>query len=392
MQCLDKQLDSLYFTRDYIFPVDNSVLLCKRDEVLLQLTNLESNNQLPKALLWFYRGRTLAGSKSDLELAEAYISKAIKLDSSLVHAYFYLADIHTLRQQWNSAQQLLETSVCKYPTPQALRLLSRVIRQKTPPSIDRSVSLAKEALDLEVNSSEGWLVYALALTTKFFHSTLPTPQSLEKCLSAFNMACKLGQLYNPDLFFNRGQVFKYLERYQEALDDFSKALQLDSTLLISSTEISSIVQFLKSISSTLNRFESNLKKKKRDKLLAGFRQEETLYSTHNIPPFGKPLALKVFALLSSTDKIPSSVFCYDSELSWIVLSVYNVKIESFKVGQTLMLYNARVVDDEIHWEDELFKFRVIRIVNISDLNIIGTNIGSHHLSAPICTVNSVEKL
>ena len=35
---------------------------------------------------------------------------------------------------------------------------------------------------------------------------------------------------NPDLFFNRATVFEYLERYNEAISDFSKAHQIDPNL------------------------------------------------------------------------------------------------------------------------------------------------------------------
>jgi len=35
---------------------------------------------------------------------------------------------------------------------------------------------------------------------------------------------------NPDLFFNRGTIFEYLERYNEAITDFTIADKIDASL------------------------------------------------------------------------------------------------------------------------------------------------------------------
>ena len=35
---------------------------------------------------------------------------------------------------------------------------------------------------------------------------------------------------NPDLFFNRGTIFEYLERYNEAIQDFTIADKIDTSL------------------------------------------------------------------------------------------------------------------------------------------------------------------
>jgi tetratricopeptide (TPR) repeat protein len=35
---------------------------------------------------------------------------------------------------------------------------------------------------------------------------------------------------NPDLYFNRGTILEYLERYSEAVIDFQKAHAIDPTL------------------------------------------------------------------------------------------------------------------------------------------------------------------
>ena len=53
---------------------------------------------------------------------------------------------------------------------------------------------------------------------------------LEHALKAYAQTEKNLKEANPDLFFNRGTIFEYLERYNEAVCDFETAHKIDPNL------------------------------------------------------------------------------------------------------------------------------------------------------------------
>jgi len=67
-----------------------------------------------------------------------------------------------------------------------------------------------------------WYVLGNAHLTNFFTNNESTKE-LDSALKAYSLSEKHSKEPNPDLYFNRGQVFEYLERYQEAATDFTKA-------------------------------------------------------------------------------------------------------------------------------------------------------------------------
>ena len=65
--------------------------------------------------------------------------------------------------------------------------------------------------------------------TNFFVNNEST-QQLEYALKAYAQTEKNLKEPNPDLYFNRGTILEYLERYNEATSDFMKAHQIDPSL------------------------------------------------------------------------------------------------------------------------------------------------------------------
>lgn len=53
---------------------------------------------------------------------------------------------------------------------------------------------------------------------------------MEQALAAYKQTDKLMKLPNPDLFYNRATILEYLERYQEAIRDYSTAHAIDPSL------------------------------------------------------------------------------------------------------------------------------------------------------------------
>merc|ERR1711871_621311 len=96
-------------------------------------------------------------------------------------------------------------------------------------NIDESMARAKQALGLDLNDGSSWYVLGNAYSTKFF-AVSHNPEDLDKAIQAYNRAQTNGGENNPDLFMNRGNILRYLERYTEAAADFRTAADLDPAL------------------------------------------------------------------------------------------------------------------------------------------------------------------
>jgi tetratricopeptide (TPR) repeat protein len=53
---------------------------------------------------------------------------------------------------------------------------------------------------------------------------------LEKALKSYAQTEKNLKEPNPDLFFNRATILEYLERYEEAIQNFNAAFVIDPSL------------------------------------------------------------------------------------------------------------------------------------------------------------------
>ena len=65
--------------------------------------------------------------------------------------------------------------------------------------------------------------------TNFFVNNEST-RELESALKAYSWTERNMKEPNPDLFFNRATIFEYLERYNEAVHDFTTAHTIDPHL------------------------------------------------------------------------------------------------------------------------------------------------------------------
>lgn len=77
-----------------------------------------------------------------------------------------------------------------------------------------------------MSDSQSWYVLGNAHLTNFFVNNESTKE-LELALKAYSFTEKYMKESNPDLYFNRGTVLEYLERYSEAAADFQRAHQID---------------------------------------------------------------------------------------------------------------------------------------------------------------------
>lgn len=76
----------------------------------------------------------------------------------------------------------------------------------------KSIELAKTALTLDLKDGESWYVLGNAYMFNFFvNMTLMT--ELQNALKAYNQAEANSKKKNPDLHYNRANVFYYIRIY-----------------------------------------------------------------------------------------------------------------------------------------------------------------------------------
>lgn len=218
----------------------------------------------------------------------------MKLVPTNVDAWNALGHCYWKRGDLQQAVSCFAESRAVNATPVALHSLSMLKRQMMTNSlsgqqiqeaIEASVTLAKEAVQLDVSNSQSWcefpsrsdfggnvmlptvcLVGSLSLnrcTGQCVHITvLPIVKKCRGCQQGLEgvshggkrsaAACTLGFLFsspsishqhlicalqdakggsaNPDLFFNRGKVERYLQEYTAAIASFTRAASIDPGL------------------------------------------------------------------------------------------------------------------------------------------------------------------
>lgn len=93
----------------------------------------------------------------------------------------------------------------------------------------KSIELATKAISHDMADAQSWYILGNAHLTNFFVNNESTTE-LEKSLKAYSLTERYMKEPNPDLFFNRGTVLEYLERYNEAVQNFSMAHTIDPNL------------------------------------------------------------------------------------------------------------------------------------------------------------------
>ena len=116
---------------------------------------------------------------------------------------------------------------------------------------DESLRLAKELISKDMADTQSWTNLGNAYMSYFFASSLdredlfrslpstPPARGLKACrlkyvqsraLKAYHRSDLDGQSQDPDLHFNKGTVYRYLEDYPNAVLELLRADQLDKDL------------------------------------------------------------------------------------------------------------------------------------------------------------------
>ena len=193
-------------------------------------------NKKEKAEMLYLRGKCMDYLPEYTKQAEENLSKSIKLMPTNRDSWDALGHVYWKKRDLEQAKKCFEGSLEQDSNnKKALRNLSMVFRmieasssgeaidqEERKKNYKQSIALAKQAIGLDMSDSQSWYVLGNAHLTNFFVNNEQTLE-LEHALKAYAQGEKTMSEPNPDLFFNRATILEYLERYNEATHDFSKA-------------------------------------------------------------------------------------------------------------------------------------------------------------------------
>ena len=219
--------------------------------------NLAGISKQDKVLAFYIYGKALDAMEGYNEKAEKYLSKSVKLAPSDVNAWNALANCFWKKGDLVQAQECFQSALEQNENAHTLREMSILRRQlggsntEMVDNMVQSLKEAKRAIALDVTDKKSWYVLGNAHLAQFFQLQ-HDPADLSKALKAYRRAVpdalnssrvhpseeaaivatdsSSQSVSNPDLFFNRATVHKYLENYDQAIDDFKAAAALDPEL------------------------------------------------------------------------------------------------------------------------------------------------------------------
>ncbi|OQR84798.1 hypothetical protein ACHHYP_12806 [Achlya hypogyna] len=338
------KLDELYDVHDHYFCADKGDkqrrLQMLADEVIALVDAIKAEgNRSVRAALWYIKGKALDAFPIYDATAEQLLSQAAKLDPCNLDTWVALGNClwkkGDLLMAKNCFENCLEYGLSKH----ALRSLSMVLRKLGTRPEDKvhhvrmSLQHAKQAVSLDLADGESWYVLGNAYLALFFgdtHSTI----DLDRSLAAYTRAEKAGAGRNPDLHFNRANVFRYKEDYAEAVTSYLTAHELDPSLRAIEI-VDSIAQFTKHVAALIQR-KGRLSVKRISQLAAALppavvvqgRSPSLLAALKLGLNEGVVVALKLLADVPRNHEPPGSFIMMDGAETACAVSVYHLDSEA----------------------------------------------------------------
>ncbi|OEL25109.1 Tetratricopeptide repeat protein 5 [Dichanthelium oligosanthes] len=357
--------EELYRLRDTFFPQDpdekTAALRARADAALALLDAVppeQKKSPQQRGVFEFLRGKILDAFHDYNKEAEDHLSKAVKLNPSLVDAWLCLGNCIWKKGDLSGAKNCFQLALSKGLDKKILCQLSMLERSMAQDSEDQallmedSIKHAKEAVMLDIKDGNSWYNMGNAYLTSFFVGGAWDHTKLHHSVKAYQNAEKDKTMsLNPDLYYNCATADKYLENYERALRGFEAAALKDPGLG-ADTEVQKII-------SLLDKLENAMKGQLRSKRLASLVSSlSRVHSTVSILSEGlnKAVAVlgKVVLLIRHDNVAPLYYLTCDLDQSYFILSVYGLRDDAIKEGDRVVLFEPyyRILDaslkDKVH--------------------------------------------
>ncbi|NP_001346312.1 uncharacterized protein LOC100194074 [Zea mays] len=343
--------EELYRLRDTFFPRDPSekvaALRARADAALALLDAFPSEQKKSRQLRGVYeflRGKILDVFPDYHKEAEDHLSKAVKLNPSLVDAWLCLGNCIWKKGDLSAAKNCFSLALSKGSDKKILCQISMLERSMAQGSVDQallveeSIKHAKEAIMLDIRDGNSWYNMGNAYLTSFFVGGAWDHTKLHHSVKAYQNAEKDKTMnLNPDLYYNWATADKYLENYERALRGFEVAALKDPGLG-ANTEVQKII-------SLLDKLDNAMKGQLRSKRLASFVSSLSgvkLKSSHKKATIStlsvglnKAVAVlgKVILFIRHDNVAPLYYLICDLERSYFILSVYGLHNDAEYAGE-----------------------------------------------------------
>ncbi|XVF44876.1 hypothetical protein PTKIN_Ptkin02bG0158600 [Pterospermum kingtungense] len=356
------------------------------------ITQISSAEQrklaVQRATYEYLRGKILDVVPDYRKEAEDHLSKAVKLNPSLVDAWLCLGNCIWKKGDLPSAKNCFNLALSKGPNKKILCQLSMLERRMSQGAenqaemIEESIQHAKEAITLDVKDGNSWYNLGNACLTSFFVTGTWDHSKLLQSLKAYQNAEKDERMKsNPDLYFNGATVNKYLENYDRALSSFEAAALKDPSLN-ASEEVEKMVNLLNKLENLL-RGHSKAKRLTSLASTIGAVNLNSSYKRATIDVLSEglnkavALPVKVLLFVKHENITPLySVVC-DSKQSCFVLSVYGIRNDAIKEGDQLILLEPFFHHVDFSWKEKRYDFKSIRVDFLEQVLVNGKVLPPH---------------
>ncbi|XP_028285096.1 tetratricopeptide repeat protein 5 [Parambassis ranga] len=411
-------VDELYNFRDSYF-VTHSVEDAGRkqsdvahevEQVLKKLQEKEESFK-HKAEFLLLKGRCLNVAPDFSAEAEECLSRAVKLDPSLIEGWNTLGEQYWKKGDLVGAKNCFTGALQQSKNKVSLRNLSMVLRQL--PAADstvhgkqvlESVDMARQAIQLDDTDGMSWYIMGNAYLSLFF-TCGQNPQFSQQALSAYVQSEKVDRAAScyPELHFNRATLFQFEEMFMSALGGYSRAAELDPGWAEPQERETQLLEYLDKMTQLIQN-KGKVKARQLRTMLSklntsalgpcsspqfrspagriGSLEPRTLSSLVQGHNAGVAALGKVVFSLASDGRTAFTFGMVDSEETCIVVMVYNTANSwGVLIGDSVVIPEPQLKRHSITHKDKSFDFRSIQVLSPLLLIVNGKKQNSQSQSA-----------
>ncbi|XBI17651.1 uncharacterized protein [Aegilops tauschii subsp. strangulata] len=339
----------------------------------------------------FLMGKILDVFPDYCKEAEEHLSKAVKLNPSLVDAWLCLGNCIWKKGNLASARNCFLLALSKGTDKKILCQLSMLERSMAQSSedqallVEESINHAKEAVMLDIKDGNSWYNLGNAYLTSFFASGAWDKARLHHSIKAYQNAEKDETMkLNPDLYYNCATAYKYLENYESAIRGFEAAALKDPALR-ADIEVQKIINLLDKLE---NAMKGRLRPKRSASLVSSlnevnfklFHKKATISILSGGLNKTVAVVCKVVLWIRHDDDAPLYYLTCDLDQSYFILSVYGLQNEAIKEGDRVVLLEPYYKILDISWKEQRYKFKSIRVDFPEQIIINEKAPAAHHVA------------
>jgi tetratricopeptide (TPR) repeat protein len=350
LQAVLERATALCEPRDGLMKLDPTIRQSEAAALLLAVDAIPPgcDSRKARALRSLVRGTLLDEGEAHVPEAEAELGRAVKMDPTLGGAWNRLGtcmwkkgDVQLAHDCWQNT--LMHSSDGEH-MKDAMRKLSMAFRSGAGNNPDESLRLAKELISRDMSDTQSWTNLGNAYMSYFFASSLDR-EDLFRALKAYHRSDLDGHSQDPDLHFNKGTVYRYLQDYPNAVIELQRADELDKGLN-ASFQVQQMVELVHEMHSMISR-QCNIKAGRLTGVLAALAKTGVdpvvapasdyvdcpLNSLSEGWNPGKMVTVLIMAM-PYTER-PIHLVVADREGSFVGMSIYNMQTGKLKAGDIL---------------------------------------------------------